>query len=315
MALLTPMSEEEGRRLLAPLGITQPSLQPLEAGSVNSNFAVDVGGKRKFFLRVYEEQGAAGARTELRILEQLAAAGVPVAPAFAVDGAAWLGSHRAKPVALFPWVAGEIACQRMVDAARCQQVGRALATIHRAGVTDVPAGRFGPDDIRARLSRVEAESATLAPVARETRRRLDSLCHRRDDGLPAGLIHGDLFRDNVLWNGDRINALLDFESASHGSFVYDLAVCVHAWCFGQQFDPKLVHALGAGYAAVRRLSPRELDAFSGEAAIAALRFVATRMTDYSLRAAPGQPPLRDYNRFLERYSVAASGQLAQMLGD
>ena len=314
MALLTPMTEAEGRRLLAPLGVAQPSFQPLEAGSVNSNFAVEVGGERKFFMRVYEEQGVEGARTELRILQQLAAAGVPVAPAVCVDAGAWLGRHRDKPVALFPWVAGDIACQGMVDAARARQVGRALAKVHRAGVSDLPAGRFGPDDIRARLSRVEAESETLAPVARETRRRLDSQCHRRDDGLPAGLIHGDLFRDNVLWEGQRINALLDFESASHGAFVYDLAVCVHAWCFGDSFDPDLVRALFAGYAAVRPLSARERDAFSTESAVAALRFVATRMTDYSLRAAPGQPPLRDYNRFLQRYSVAASGQLAQMLG-
>ncbi len=314
MARLTPMSEAEGQRLLEPLGITPSSLQALDAGSVNSNFAVEVGGERKFFLRVYEEQGADGARAELRILEQLSAAGVPVAPGFVIDGAAWLGSHQNKAVALFPWVAGEIACQGRVDAARARQVGRALAQIHRAGVSDAPAGRFGPDDIRARLSRAEAGSESLAAAARQARQRLDSLCHRRDDAVPAGLIHGDLFRDNVLWDGDRINALLDFESASHGPFVYDLAVCVHAWCFGDRFDPELVRALSSGYMAVRPLSAQERDAFSSEAAIAALRFVATRMTDYTLRAAPGQPPTRDYNRFLERYSVAASGQLALMLG-
>src|SRR5690606_32286937 len=63
---------------------------------------------------------------------------------------------------------------------------------------------------------------------------------------PETLIHGDLFRDNVLWQGGEISALLDFESASRGSAAFDLAVTMLAWCFGDDLDPALAAALAAG---------------------------------------------------------------------
>jgi homoserine kinase type II len=127
--------------------------------------------------------------------------------------------------------------------------------------------------------------------------------------VPTGVIHGDLFRDNVLFQGDDIAALLDFESASHGPLVFDLMVTILAWCYREAFDAALVHALLSAYVRRRPLERAERAALPVEGALACLRFATTRITDFSMRAPAGTPPLRDYRRFLARLEALEHGML------
>jgi homoserine kinase type II len=194
----------------------------------------------------------------------------------------------------------------------CRRLGDVLARVHlateRLGV--LPKGRFRVLDLRERLERVDEQAgATFSEATGAIRERLDSYERVRDPDLPRGLVHGDLFRDNVLWQDGAVAALLDFESASEESFAYDVMVCVLAWCFGDSFELEQAGALFAGYHARRPLSEKERAALPVEGAIGALRFAITRITDFSLRAAPGQPPLRDYRRFLERLKALEAGRL------
>ncbi len=309
MARLTALSLVQATDALGPLGLQTQRLEPLDAGSVNSNFRLWDREGRVYFLRLYEEQGVEGARAELDLLRELSAAQVPVAPALTLRGEPWLGQAQGRPLAIFPWFDGEMRCQRSVTEVTCQRLGAALAQVHSAPVTSLPQGRFKLSDLQRRLERVQAESPTLRPDAARVKHLLHDVTARRDPQLPRGLTHGDLFRDNVLWQQDRIAVLLDFESASEGPFVYDLAVCLLAWAFDSAFEPALLRAMLEGYQAVRKLSLAEREALSTEASFAALRFATTRMTDYSLRAKPGEPPLRDYQRFLARFEAIEAGVL------
>jgi len=128
-----------------------------------------------------------------------------------------------------------------------------------------------------------------------------------------GLVHGDLFRDNVLWQGDTIVALLDFESATWGPFGYDLLVCLLAWCYREGFVLETARALMEGYLERRALSVVEREQLLVQGGLACLRFATTRITDFALRAAEGQPPLRDYQRFLARLSELEAGKLDSVL--
>ncbi|HEX3593780.1 MAG TPA: phosphotransferase, partial [Polyangiaceae bacterium] len=213
--------------------------------------------------------------------------------------------------ALYPWVDGEILCHARVTEAHCVSVGRALAQLHLSTpkTTPLAGGRFRIDDLLARLDRIEKESPEHRDAALHIRRRLHHYTKRRDRTAPSGVIHGDLFRDNVLWQGERIAALIDFESVSHGPFAFDLMVTIHAWCYGDAFCPELVSALLGGYHGVRRLEAAERAALAVEGALAALRFATTRITDFSMRAPPGKPPLRDYRRFLARLEALEHGML------
>jgi homoserine kinase type II len=311
---LTPLGLDDARKIAASFGLRVSAIEPLAGGSVNSNFRLECG-RERFFLRVYEEQASAGALAELALVTELARRGVPTPePLSRRDGAGQLAEHTNKPVALFPWIEGEWLCQVQVTPDHCRRVGEALARVHVAGVEPASEGRFGPPALELRLDHIERHAPEHAASARRIRALLATYVARRDPTLPSGLVHGDLFRDNVLWQGDQIVALIDFESASRGPFAYDLMVCVHAWCFSDRFSSELASAMLRGYQSVRELSRSERASLVTEGAIGALRFAITRITDYAMRAPSGKPPVRDFNRFLARLDALEAGKLKDLVG-
>jgi homoserine kinase type II len=314
------MTLAEARAALESYDLDASFVEALGAGSVNSNFLVRTSSGERYFVRVYEEQGFEGAAAELQVIRELASNGVPTpAPRARRDGR-FVGEHGGKPLGVHPWVDGKILCFGSVTPAVARIVGGALARVHRSTqrLSHVPSGRFGLDGLRERLDRVDRADASYAPFTRRIRERLAHHAARSPSSLPTGLIHGDLFRDNVLWRtqadrSEELVALLDFESASAGVFVYDLMVCVHAWCYGSAFDDRLVRALIGGYREERELAPEELGALVHQGALAALRFATTRLTDFSLRALPGQAPARDFRRFLARLDALEGGLLSPII--
>jgi homoserine kinase type II len=107
-----------------------------------------------------------------------------------------------------------------------------------------------------------------------------------------------MFRDNVLFEGSRITAIIDWESACDNALLYDLAVVLLAWCWGDALDVSLARALVESYRAERPLEEIEIASFAQVAGLAAVRFSATRITDFHLRGGDGVK--KDYRRFLAR---------------
>ena len=314
MALLTALPLADARRLAAEFGLDIALVEPLSAGSVNSNFALTDAAGRRYFARLYEEQRREGALAELRLVGELARAGVPVVKCLERDDGAGVGDFEGKAFAVFPWLEGEILCQGRVTPAACQKLGAALARVHLTTpqLARPSEGRFRIADLRERLERVEREGhvAYAADLARIRERLAYYEAERRRLQAPRGVIHSDLFRDNVLWTvAGELSALLDFESACEGAFAYDVMVTICAWCYGSSFDMALVEALLCGYHAVRPIASAEVPALRVEGAVGCLRFATTRITDFSLRAPPGEPPVRDYRRFLARLEAIEAGAL------
>jgi homoserine kinase type II len=316
VAQLTRLERDDATSLLRAFALDLMELSPLEAGSVNSNFLLRAT-QGTFFARIYEEQDEQGALAEMRLIRELASLAVPTpAPLVASAASEPLLIH-GKPFAVYPWVEGEILCQRRVTSAHLRQLGAALARLHLATprLSRVPQGRFEPANLAQRLQAIKGAAgltAELAQAAEHIERALLRYGSARVAALPRGIIHGDLFRDNVLWKDDQLLAFIDFESASEGVFAYDVMVCVHAWCFSDQFEIDKVNALLEGYQAVRGLNTAELRALASEGALAALRFATTRISDFALRAPPGTPPKRDYRRFLARLQQLEAGVLAPL---
>jgi homoserine kinase type II len=325
MAILTPISVGEARTFLSnyeDMGEVV-TVRGIPLGTVNSSFAVELATGGRLFLRVYEEQDRAGAKAEGELLLHLAAKGVPTpAPLRRKDGGT-IGGHAGKPAALFPWRDGHMRCLSSVSAEDARRVGVALARIHKAGEGfAVRPGRFRLEDLEARLSRIQRfPDRAIADLAGPLRAKLDAVARALDPSMPRGLTHGDLFRDNVLWDPrGEIAALLDFESASLGTFGFDLMVTILAWCFVAGFDAARARAMAAGYAAERPLVELELRGLHAEARLAALRFTITRITDDAMRAAElGVPPRRDkdWRRFAARTAeleAMGSEGLLRLLG-
>lgn len=316
MALLTSLSQAQAAELLAGYGLELAQIEALTLGSVNSNFRLRTRDGRWFFARLYEEQGFAGATREVVLLQALVKLGLPVAEPLSQVHGEHVALFEGKAFAVFPWIDGTISCQGLVSPARAQEIGHALARLHtaRVGLPQLGEGRFGVPEILQRLEVVTRNGgAGWEPVVAGIRSKLLYYQSVRDNQLPKGVIHGDLFRDNVLWNGDRIAALLDFESASQGVFMYDLLVTVLAWCYGDGLDAALAHAMFRGYEEIRPITAAERRGALAEGAIACLRFATTRITDFSLRAGPGETPARDYRRFLGRLEALEHGALSALL--
>jgi homoserine kinase type II len=318
---LTAIDDDDARALCEAFGLPAPQgIEGIAGGSVNSNFALRTPAGR-VFCRLYEERDLAGAQREAAMLGRLAAAGVPTPAPLARVGGGFVLVVRGKPAALFPWREGHIRCQASVTPQDASCVGEALARVHEAGRSEAAEpSRFGLADLLVRLDRIERSGdARFAPLAPRLRTLLQDTQARRDPALPSGLMHGDLFRDNVLWDGPRLSALLDFESACLGTYAYDLMVTVLSWCFGDDLDPALASAMRDGYERVRPLTPAERRGMHAEACFAALRFTVTRITDYAMRSgAAGPRVIKDWGRFMKRFekleALGSEGFQAVLLG-
>lgn len=323
MATYTPLTLTTARAAGTAFGLDVALVEPVPAGSVNSNYRLELRDRTAIFARIYEEQDRTGAEAEARLLDHLARNAVATPrPLARRDGAGFTALVPGpegvgdRPLALFPWRGGEILCQARITPEVARTVGGKVAEIHRAGATftEPRPGRFRIADMRSRLERIaRAEDATLRAMAPEIGARLDRAERARNPALPHGIIHGDLFRDNVLWEGGTPVALLDFESACDGPWVYDLMVTVLAWCYGDDLKEDLARAMLAGYSAVRPLSDAERAALSVEGRIGALRFTVTRITDFAMRQGLGERVMKDYRRFWARHErIEALGD--QLMG-
>jgi homoserine kinase type II len=292
------------REILAAVGA--PAYRghaPIAAGTINTNLRVSTAAGL-LFVRINEGKTEDDVRLEAAVVRHAVGAGVPTpAPLATPDGTpvvAWNGAL----ASVFPWVAGRTLARAEVTPGHAADVGRALARLHAAsaGFADHRPGHYEPDEIRRRHARVAAlaDDQLREPVA-VLRAELDALETQRAPSLPLGIIHGDLFIDNVMFDGPRLTALLDFEQASWGRLAYDLAVTVLAFGYGRDdFRADVVRALLDGYAEVRPPPAEEWAAFGAELRFAACRFAITRITDVYLKRGAGAPPGKDFRRYLAR---------------
>jgi homoserine kinase type II len=304
MALYTPLSDDELGDLLAAFGLPPPERSLAEPkGSVNTNYHLWAGGKR-WFLRLNEGKSAEDVGFEARVLRFLEGEGFPSARLVAArDGAPFVAA-RGRPAMLFAFVVGEELERADVGPAHCRAVGEQLGRLH-ALAGRFPAARENP----YRWSRVEGWVRELEPdgggdpeVRPWVPMLRDELERSRDLPLaPRGLCHGDLFIDNVLWSGEAVAALLDWEMSCIEAFAYDLAVCLLAWCYGSRYEPGLARALLEGYQAHRPVDRDTADALYRYARYAALRYTASRIHAFHL-AELGADRLawKDWTRYRDR---------------
>jgi homoserine kinase type II len=279
--------------------------RPIAVGTINTNVEVRTASER-YFLRINEGKTVDDVLREAAIVAHAGARGVPTPVPLAAEGTgrpflAWQGTL----VSLFPWVPGRTLGRPEITPTHAAAVGAALARLHEtsAGFPDPRPGRYEPEEIDRRLAWVSALGRPeLAPALAVLGPELQSLAVERRRELPCGIIHGDLFVDNVLYDETgQLAALIDFEQASWGRFAYDLAVTTLAFGYGRDgFRAEIVRALVERYAAVRSPTSDERDCFGAELRFAACRFTVTRITDVHLKRGAGAPPGKDFRRYLER---------------
>jgi len=291
--------------MLAAFGIAgYRGHQAIAVGTINTNLRVETDAGL-LFLRINEGKSEDDVWREAAIVAHAAAHGVPTpVPRAAADGIAF-ASWQGQFVSLFPWVTGRTLARAELTPWHAAAVGTALARLHgaSAGFPDHRPGRYEPSEIDARLARISAlRRPELAPAVAVLEPELARLRAERAADIQTGLIHGDLFVDNVLYDdGGALTALIDFEQASWGRLAYDLAVTTLAFGYGRDdFRPEIVRALIEAYAAARPVTDAERAAFGAELRFVACRFTVTRITDVHLKREAGGAPGKNYQRYLDR---------------
>jgi homoserine kinase type II len=282
MAVFTTVSEAELSAWLADYSLGQLlELQGIASGIENTNYFVTTSNGR-FVLTLFEKLTAEELPFYLNLMAHLARHGIPCPNPMANRHNQFLGTLKGKPACIVSRLSGR--STTTPNLAQCAAIGAMLGQMHIAGQS------FSQIMLNPRGA---AWRAAAAPQVRPfldaaQAALLDSevTLHARQDPafLPQGVIHADLFRDNVLLEEDRVGGLIDFYFACTDALLYDVAITVNDWCMGSdgKLDAQRARTLLRAYHAVRPLLDSERDAWPLMLRLAALRFWLSRLYDMYL---------------------------------
>jgi homoserine kinase type II len=287
MAVFTDLTRDEVLALLDQYRLgSLLEFRGIASGIENSNFflTTDAG---QYVLTVFERLEAAQLPFYLGLMQHLARRGLPVPEPFESNGGTLVVQVRGKPAAIvarLPGAAVETPLPR-----QCAQVGEFLARMHleaasypvyQPNLRGVGWWKDAAAALEPHLPDTEFHELIEEVIYQDAVARSAAF-----EGLPAGPIHADLFRDNVLFQGDAIGGVIDFYFAGCGPWLFDLAVTLNDWCVDLvtgAIDPDKAGGLLRAYHGVRPLQERERELWRAMLRAAALRFWISRLYDLHL---------------------------------
>ncbi|MEZ2129305.1 MULTISPECIES: homoserine kinase [unclassified Sinorhizobium] len=284
MAVYTDITEDDLRWFLTEYDVgTLLSYKGIAEGVENSNFLLHTS-KNPLILTLYEKRVEKGDLPFfLGLMQHLASRGLSCPLPLPRRDGSLLGTLSGRPAALISFLEGM--WLRKPEAKHCREVGKALAQMHvaaegfkikRPNALSLEGWQGLWDKSEARADEVEKG------LQDEIRNELKFLSANWPKELPDGVIHADLFPDNVFFLGDQLSGLIDFYFACNDLLAYDVSVCLNAWCFEKDGAYNITKgmALLEGYQSVRPLSGAEIAALPVLSRGSALRFFLTRLYDW-----------------------------------
>jgi len=318
MAVYTEVSDDDLAEFIASYDLgALLSYKGIAEGVENTNYLVHTE-KGPYFLTLYEKRVApADLPFFLGLMEHLAQAGI-TCPTPVRDGSGrMLRELAGKPAALVTFLEG--VWIRRPQARHCWAVGQAMARLHLAGQSFklARANALGLAGWRPLYASFRSRAEEVAPgLSAIIEQELDHLEANWPADLPRGIIHADLFPDNVFFLGDALSGLIDFYFACNDAFAYDIAATLNAWCFetDHAFNATKGQALLKGYQTARTLTGPERQALPLLARGAALRFLLTRAYDWLHTASDALVSRKDPQEYLRRLKFHRSIRSASEYG-
>jgi homoserine kinase type II len=283
------------------------SYSGIKNGSVNTHYFIET--KRgRYFAKLDEVKSELEVKQELDLLFHLRKQGFPcLQPLKSKTGRFYL-DVRGKYLTISRYIDGIELPVEALTSTHLGILGHALANLHLIGRSFKKGidNRFGFTRIAAIYRDVRRQLPShLKNIVRVLDDEFSYLENYLDNNLPKGIIHGDLFADNVKFKGNRLVGVVDFDAACRGKLIYDLATAVNALCFiGNRYKIDRFEALISGYESLRPLSLPEWDSFPNELRFSALRFTVTRIKDFYLRKTDDSQRIhKDFREFYDRLLI------------
>ena len=308
MAVYTVLDKRELAEVVEDHGLVKLlAAHGVAAGSVNTTYLLETA-RGKHLLRVDEVKGELEVKRELDLLLFLRKHGFPCPQPIADRKGRHYREAGGKCLSVYRWYDGHVLRPERINAGQLESIGRVLADLHTIGKSYKKGieNRFSFERVAGLYGEVRGRLPTyFKRIVRTLDDEVDYLQNYLETKLPKGIIHGDLFHDNLIVKGDKVVAVLDFEAASRGKFIFDLATAVNALCFAdEQYHLKRFEGLIAGYEGMRALSLAEWDAFPNELRFSAFRFTVTRLRDFYLQPVDEQTRVsKDFREFYERLRI------------
>jgi homoserine kinase type II len=304
MAVYTEVADEELDAFMKSYDIgALTSCKGIAEGVENSNYLVQTEAGR-YILTLYEKRVAPKDLPYfLALMEHLAARGIrcPL-PVHDREGRT-LRKLAGRPAALINFLDGVSVRRASIE--QCASLGKALGRLHVAGASfqQTRANSLSLSDWGPLANAIgERADTVIRGLAAEIGKELAYLDKAWPRDLPQGVIHADLFPDNVFFLGHEVSGLIDFYFACTDMLAYDIAICLNAWCFESDasFNITKARAFLQAYEGVRLLNANELAALPTLARGAALRFLLTRSYDWLNTDGEALVKRKDPNEYLRK---------------
>lgn len=308
MAIYTPLDHKTVTNLVATYGLGKLNrMVGIPAGSVNTHYMLETT-KGKTILKIDEVKSVADVQHELALLRFLRERDFRCPQPLVDRDGQYCHIYRGKPVSLYAVLNGKSFPEAQLNNAQLENVGQTLAILHSlsSGYPKDEDNRFSPERVFSLYQ--EVKERLPGYLHHLTHMLDDEVIYQQqyqEDRLPKGIIHGDLFADNLLFRKDTVVGVLDFEAACYGKFIFDVATAVNALCYldGRYVIDRFA-ALVKGYQSIRALTLTEWDAFPNELRFSAFRFTITRLKDFFLHPMDARDRVsKDFREFFDRLQV------------
>ncbi len=301
MSVFTTLSLEEVRTWLQDFDLGEIiELRGIAAGITNTNYFV-ITAQQKYVLTIFEKNQFSELGYFVDLMRFLSLQGVLCPLPIADKSGESLRLLKGKPALMVTCLNGTDILAPNLN--QIKQVARALAHMHQTGVD------FAQNGInqRDKTWRINTTQKVLPKLAKDDQqllqRELDYLHAKDFSHLPQGVVHGDLFRDNVLFDGEQLGGFIDFYYACNDVLAYDVAIAVNEWCVHHhgadigELDPERVKVFLYAYQEIRSFEQQEHAAWVDVCRLAALRFWLSRLHDFYFQQAGELTHTKDPNHF------------------
>jgi len=278
-------------------------------GSVNTHYKLTFNKKEIYYLKIVEQVNEAELKNEIRIFQNFAAEKSKLdfcfpTPLKTKNNKLYI-RFRNRFAQVFTEVPGR-SIYKALSTPQVKTIGMKLTQLHKIKAN--PTLKPHPFNLKGMKKVFKQISAITKKKKPDLHKFISNTLHELDVTQPNlkkhVLIHGDLFPENILWNGNRFSGMIDFECAGLGEPMFDISVCLHSFCHNEKsFDQKKVTSFIKGYSSIRKITKQEQKHFIYYMKLTSLRFMLTRLRNSEfLKVKTNAKHYKNYREYLIRFN-------------